>query len=263
MNYETIIAERERGVLTISLNRPQVLNALTVRMVEETADALQQAAPDKEIRAVLMTGSGDGFCSGADLEKVDSRYEPFKPLGMKQSVELYQQATLAMLNLEKPIVGAINGVAAGAGMSVALACDIIIASEKASFIQIFVKRGLVPDCGSFFLLPRLVGMARAKEMMFTGEAVSAQEALGMGLVNRVVPHDSLMSEARALAEKLAAGPTKAIGFIKRILGVSFESSLETSLREEAMAQGLVVGGKDTVEGVSAFVQKRTPQFKGE
>ena len=263
MDFETVLLDRQAGVLTITLNRPQVLNAMTGRMVEELAEIFRGAGTDKDIRAVLMTGNGEGFCSGADLANVDSRYEPFKPLGMKQSVELYQQACFAMLNLEKPIVGAINGVAAGAGMSMAIACDIIIASEKASFTQIFVRRGLVPDCGSFFLLPRLVGMARAKELMFTGEAVGAEDALRMGLVNRVVPHDVLMDEARAMAEKLSQGPTRTIGLIKRILTVSFESNLETTLREEAMAQGLVIGGQDTIEGVTAFLEKRPPKFKGE
>jgi len=263
MDLETILLDREGGVLTVTLNRPKVLNAITGRMTEELAEVLRGASIDEDVRAILMTGSGDAFCSGADLDKVDSRFDPFKPVGMKRTVEHYQQVVYAMINLEKPVIGAINGVAAGAGMSMAMACDIIVASERASFMQVFVKRGLIPDCGSFFLLPRIVGMARAKEIMFTGERIGAEEALRLGLVNRVVSHERLMEEALALAEKLSQGPTRTIGLIKRILTVSFESSLEVTLREEAMAQGLVIGGQDTIEGVTAFLQKRPPQFRGE
>jgi 2-(1,2-epoxy-1,2-dihydrophenyl)acetyl-CoA isomerase len=167
-----------------------------------------------------------------------------------------------MALLEKPVIGALNGDAAGAGCNFALACDLLIASEKARLIQVFVRRGLVADAGGTFFLPRLVGLSRAKELMFTGEPVDAQRALELGLVIKVVPHDQLMQEAMEYAGRLAAGPTRAIGMIKRMLNRSFESDMETCLEMEASMQGIAVSTPDVIEGVTSFLQKRPPEFKG-
>ncbi len=264
MKFKTILVEQKGSILTITMNRPKLLNAMTFQMSEELRTVFETAKFSEKIRALVLTGNGSGFCSGADLaRRKSSKYDPSTPFGMKDSLEEYYHRTmLTMGNLEKPIIGAINGVAAGAGISFALACDIIIASEKASFIEIFVKRGMVPDCASSFFLARHVGLARAKEIMFTGERVYAEEALRIGMVNRVVPPDQLMKEARAWALKLSKLPTKAIGLIKQQLHHAFQSSLEEVLREEAFGQSMSMATEDSIEGVLSFIQKRPPKFKG-
>jgi len=263
MDFETLIFEEESGVGIITLNRPANLNAINYKMIREYVDALKAIREDDGIRAVIVTGSGKGFCSGADLGSVEIPLNVMKSLEMRSYVQDHlQNMMFSMLGLEKPIVGAINGMAAGAGCNLALASDIIIASEDARFTQIFVKRGLVPDMGGMYLLPRLVGMAKAKELIFTGEIIDAQEAYRIGLVNRVVPADKLMAEAQEFAKKLAEGPTRTIGMAKKMLNKSFESDLETVLAYEANAQGIAISTKDAKEGFSSFLQKRRPKFKG-
>ena len=209
---------------------------------------------------VVLTGAGRAFSAGQDLKE---RQAPgASDLGTELRTR-YNPIILAMRRLEKPIVGAINGVAAGAGCSLALACDLRLASDAASFIEVFGRVGLVPDTGSSWFLPRLVGYARAAEMVFTAEPVDAQTAERIGLVNRVVPAEQLMPEARALAERLAAAAPLALGLAKRALNRALESGFESALEYEAQLQGIAGRSRDHVEGVAAFVEKRQPRFTGE
>jgi len=257
---DTLLRETAEGVLALTLNRPDALNSFTVEMKEALLAALKDAARDKEVRALVLTGAGRAFSAGQDLKE---RQAPgVSDLGTELRVR-YNPIILAMRRLEKPIIGAVNGVAAGAGMSVALACDIVIASEGASFIEAFGRVGLVPDTGSTWFLPRLVGTARAAEMMLTAEPVDANTAERIGLVNRVVPADQLMDEANALATKLARSAPIALALTKRALNRSFEMNLEGALDYEAQLQSVAGRSSDHVEGVAAFVEKRPAAFRGE
>jgi 2-(1,2-epoxy-1,2-dihydrophenyl)acetyl-CoA isomerase len=257
---DTILRESADGVLTLTLNRPDALNSFTVEMKEGLLAALKDAARDRDVRVVLLTGAGRAFSAGQDLKE---RQGPdVADLGTELRTR-YNPIILAMRRLEKPIVGAINGVAAGAGISVALACDILIASDKASFIEAFTRVGLVPDTGSTWFLPRLVGAVRAAEMMFTGDPMDAATAERLGLVNRVVPADRLMEEAGALATRLAQSAPLALALTKRALNRAFEMDLEQALDYEAQLQSIAGRSADHREGVAAFVEKRPAQFKGE
>lgn len=247
-------------MLTLTLNRPDALNSFNVEMKEALLGALKDAARDREVRVVVLTGAGRAFSAGQDLKERQA------PGAADLGTELrsrYNPIILAMRLLEKPIIGAINGVAAGAGISVALACDIRICADNASFIEVFGRVGLVPDTGSTWFLPRLVGYARAAEMMFSTDPVDAQTAERIGLVNRAVPADSLMGEANALAAKLATSAPLAMGLAKRALNRALESDLEAALEYEAQLQSVAGRSSDHVEGVTAFVEKRPPNFAGE
>jgi 2-(1,2-epoxy-1,2-dihydrophenyl)acetyl-CoA isomerase len=257
-----MIFKREDQVEVITLNRPEMLNAINANILSALSRKLDELAQDDDVRAVIITGSGRGFSTGADLTGAGGRSDVSTPVGMRLSTQLYSYVIRAMAELEKPIIGAINGIAAGAGCNLALACDILIAAESARFIEVFVRRGLVADAGGTFFLPRLVGLAKAKELMFSGEDVNASQALELGLVNKVVPDNKLMDEAMETARKLAKGPTRAIGMIKSMLNRSFESDLGTALDREASLQGIAVSTEDVMEGINAFLQKRTPDFKG-
>ncbi len=263
MAYETILYEVARGVLTITLNRPDKLNALTDVMLRELLDAFQQAGRDGAVRCVVLTGAGRGFCPGADLGGVQSRAEAGEVGYREHLLETFNPLIASMRALPKPVVGAINGVAAGAGMSIAMACDLKVAAESASFLQAFVKIGLIPDSGSTWMLPRLVGEARAMDLMLTGRRLTAQEALDWGLVNQVVPDADLMSVVVPLAEAFAQGPTKAIGYIKQGVAFAATSTLEDALAYEADLQEQAGRTPDHAEGLAAFLEKRPPQFKGE
>jgi 2-(1,2-epoxy-1,2-dihydrophenyl)acetyl-CoA isomerase len=256
----TILRETDNGVLTITLNRPDALNSFTVEMKETLLAALKDAAKDREVRAIVLTGAGRAFSAGQDLKE---RQAPgVADLGTELRVR-YNPIILAMRSLEKPIVGAINGVAAGAGISIAMACDVIYASDKASFTEAFSRVGLVPDTGSTWFLPRLVGSARAAEMMFTGDAVDAATAERIGLVNRVVPADELMDHANAFAQRLAKGAPIALALAKRALNRAYETTLSEALDYEAQLQSIAGRSADHREGVAAFVEKRPADFKGE
>jgi 2-(1,2-epoxy-1,2-dihydrophenyl)acetyl-CoA isomerase len=229
-------------------------------MKEALLAALKDAARDKDVRVVVLTGAGRAFCAGQDLKE---RQDPgVNDLGTELRTR-YNPIITAMRRLEKPIVGAINGVAAGAGISLAMACDVIIASDRASFIEAFTRVGLVPDTGSTWFLPRLVGYARAAEMMFTAEPVDAATAEKIGLVNRVVPADSLMDEASSTAAKLAAAAPLALALTKRAINRGLESTLEEALDYEAQLQSIAGRSADHREGIAAFVEKRPADFKGE
>lgn len=260
MNYETILYEVAEGVATVTLNRPDALNAFTSKMIGETADAFKQCGRDEAVRCVVITGAGRGFSSGQDLKEVQSREDDFSIAEHLRGG--YNRLISRMVSLEKPIIGAINGVAAGAGCSVALACDIRIASERATFIQVFSKVGLIPDSGSTWLLPRLIGYARAYEMAVMAGPVPAEKALSWGLVNEVTPAEQLDEIVRAWALKLAQGPTRAFGLTKRAMMRAWDLSLSETLEYEAMLQGAAAQTEDNREGVMAFLEKRQPQFQG-
>jgi len=259
---EEVIFRREGSIEIITLNKPEKLNAFSFNMIEALTRGFERLSMEDEVRAVVVTGEGRGFCTGADLTGGGARSDTNTPAGMRFSAQIYARLIRSMTEMEKPLIGAINGDAAGAGCNFALACDLLVASEQARFIQVFVRRGLVVDAGGTYFLPRLIGLARAKELMFTGEALEARRALELGLVNRVVPHEKLMDEAMELASRLAAGPTRAIGMIKSMVNCSFESDLGTALEREASLQGIVIGTSDVMEGITSFLEKRKPEFKG-
>lgn len=255
-----LLQSLEDGVLTLTLNRPAALNAFDRAMKEALLRALKAAERDRDVRAVIVTGAGRAFCAGQDLKE---RSGPGRdPLSAELRLR-YNPIILAMRRLEKPIVAAVNGVAAGAGCSLALACDLIVASESASFVQAFGRVGLVPDTGSTWFLPRLVGCARAAEMMLLGEPIDALTAERWGLVNRVARPDALLDETRALAARLAGAAPIAIRLTKRAMGRALESSLEDALEFEAGAQSVAGRSRDHQEGVSAFAEKRAAHFTGE
>jgi 2-(1,2-epoxy-1,2-dihydrophenyl)acetyl-CoA isomerase len=260
MSYETILYETVDSVATITLNRPRSLNAFNDKMIKETGDALKQAGRDDAVRCVLLTGNGRGFSSGQDLGDVQEREGEFS-IG-EHLRHGYNKLIARMVTLEKPIIGAINGVAAGAGCGVALAADLRIASDKASFMLAFSKVGLIPDSGLTWLLPRLVGYTRAYEMALTADKISAEQALAWGMVNRVAPAAQLMETAVAWANKLALGPTLAFGLTKRAMHKTWNHSLGEGLEYEAYLQEIAGRSHDNEEGVNAFLEKRSPNFKG-
>jgi 2-(1,2-epoxy-1,2-dihydrophenyl)acetyl-CoA isomerase len=267
MSYETLLYEVDQGVATITLNRPAALNAINPQMIEELQAVLNKVRDDAPVRAVVLTGAGRGFCSGADL-KARQRVKPGEaaadanPVGAERLRHTYNPLILAIRTIEKPFLAAVNGVAAGAGCNLALACDIVLASDAARFGNVFVRIGLIPDCGGHFLLPRLVGFHKAAELMFTGDIIDAQEAERLGLINRVVPHADLTKQSRELAERLARGPTRAIGLCKRTLNVGITADLAAVLDAEAEGQALASQTEDHWEGVQAFLEKRPARFSG-
>jgi 2-(1,2-epoxy-1,2-dihydrophenyl)acetyl-CoA isomerase len=250
------------GVAEITLNRPAVLNAFTQPMARQLQAALAAVAGDDAVRAVLLTGSGRAFCAGQDLaEAVPPDGSPAPPI--EEIVRgSYNPVVRAIRALEKPVVCAVNGVAAGAGANLALACDIVIAGENASFVQSFCKIGLVPDTGGTFFLPRLVGTARATALAMLGDRVTAVEAHAAGMIWRVVAADALLHEARVTARHLAAQPTRGLGLIKRAMNASLANTLEQQLELEANLQAEAAATSDFAEGVAAFMAKRQPAFTG-
>jgi 2-(1,2-epoxy-1,2-dihydrophenyl)acetyl-CoA isomerase len=261
MDYQHIRTAGGDGVATVTLDRPEVLNSCNRRMVAELRNAFATAAGDDSVRTVLLTGAGRAFCAGQDLaEAVPPDGSPAPDIG--DIVEGYNELILAIRSLEKPVVCAVNGVAAGAGANIALACDFVVAGEGATFVQAFAKIGLVPDNGGTFFLPRLVGMARATRLAMLAERVTAPQALEWGMIHDVVPDAELLDRAAALAGELAAMPTRGLGLIKRALNASWENDLPQQLKLEADLQRLAGRTADYLEGVRAFQQKRKPTFVG-
>jgi 2-(1,2-epoxy-1,2-dihydrophenyl)acetyl-CoA isomerase len=260
MENRYISRDSSHAVLTITLNRPEVLNSCNRPMVAELRDAVEQAAEDDAVRAVLLTGAGRAFCAGQDLAEAVPLEGPRPDIG--EIVEGYNQVVLAIRAIGKPVVAAVNGVAAGAGANIALACDFVIASETASFIQAFAKIGLVPDNGGTFFLPRLVGVARATQLAMLAEKLEARQALDWGMIFRVVPPGDLMEHATAFARELAGQPTRALGLIKRGLNAAWQNDLATQLALEVQLQREAGRTEDHLEGVQAFRQKRAARFEG-
>ncbi|MCH8879040.1 MAG: enoyl-CoA hydratase/isomerase family protein [Planctomycetes bacterium] len=261
--YETIQYEVRDAVCTITLNRPEVYNAFNETMTAELLSALKTAERDASIRALIITGAGKAFCSGQDLKTLKDNYvKGYVPVLGERLRKGYNPMILKIRSMEKPIIAAVNGVAAGAGCSLALAADLRIMAENATLIEVFVHVGLVPDSGSTYMLPRLVGMGKAFEMCALGDKVGAKEALRLGLTNRVVADDALAGQAYELACRLATLPTKAIGLTKRLLNQAFDHTLEQQLEAEAFVQRTAGETADHFEGVRAFIDKRTPEFHG-
>lgn len=247
------------GVLTVALNRPELLNAINQQMAAELNDAVGFAGRATEVRCIVLTGAGRGFCSGQDLR--DRAGTTGVSYGELLRTRL-NPIVLGMHALEKPVIASVNGVAAGAGCSLALAADLRIASDRASFALSFSRIGLIPDGGATFLLPRLIGTARSFEIAFSGEPVIAAEALRIGLVNRVVAHDDLPTSVSQMAQRLAAGPTRAFGLTKRAFYAGLCASLDSALENEALLQEIAGQTGDHGEGLAAFQQKRPPRFEG-
>jgi 2-(1,2-epoxy-1,2-dihydrophenyl)acetyl-CoA isomerase len=261
----------ENQVAWITLNRPEVRNAVTPDQRNRVIDLLDEASASLDVRAVVLTATGKGFCTGADLRGGTRRPAPKKPEGapdrvMGEAARMIrrgaQRLIASVLDCEKPVIAAVNGTAAGIGAHLAFACDLVVAAEEARFIEVFVRRGISPDGGGAYLLPRLIGLQKAKELIFFGDDLSAAEAKEIGLVNRVVPADALAATAGELAGRLATGPTKALGMAKWLLNRSFDSDRQTAFDDEAWAQELITGTVDCGEGLKSFAERRSPEFKG-
>jgi 2-(1,2-epoxy-1,2-dihydrophenyl)acetyl-CoA isomerase len=259
--YETVLYEKASGVATISLNRPKKLNAFDHAMHEELSDALGAAAEDDEIRCIVLRGEGRGFSAGADLAEIIENADGDPDLG-EYLRRTYSRLVKQMVGIPKPILAALHGPVYGAGFGLALACDLRIAAESAKFSVAFIKIGLMPDAGVTFFLPRIVGLGRAIEMSMLGDAVEADEAQRIGLVNKVAADDSLAEESQALAEHLATLPTAALGRMKTAIHANFEADLETALEREAEGQTFCGYTQDHKEGVAAFFEKREAIFTG-
>ncbi|HET6863177.1 MAG TPA: enoyl-CoA hydratase-related protein [Pyrinomonadaceae bacterium] len=263
MSHGTVQLELRDKVAVIVLNRPDRLNALTVAVAEDFIAAVNEAV-EKGARAVVLTGSGRAFCAGGDLREMqeiagrEGRVEAF----FDEPLRLLNEVVLLIRSAAIPFIAAVNGVASGGGCNLALACDVVIAARSAKFNQAFIKIGLSPDCGGTFFLPRLIGLRRAAELMFTGDLVDAESAEQMGMINSVVEDGELMKHALAMAERLAAAPTAAIGQIKKLLDASAASDLATQLDRERMSQIKMGQTKDFAEGVAAFLEKRPARFTG-
>jgi 2-(1,2-epoxy-1,2-dihydrophenyl)acetyl-CoA isomerase len=265
-----VLRRIEEGVAWITLNRPAAGNAITAAMREQVVAWLEEASADLAVRVVVLTGTGEkGFCTGADLRS--QAPGPARPPGapdraVGDAARLirtgWQRLVNAVLDCEKPVIAAVNATAAGGGMHLALACDLVLAAEEAKFIEVFIRRGIAPDAGGAYLLARLIGPQKAKELFFFGDDVPAAEAERLGLVNRVVPRDQLMTETAAWASRLAAAPTKAIGVAKYLTNRALDTDRATALWEESVAQEMVTGTEDCQEGLAAFAERRPPVFKG-
>jgi 2-(1,2-epoxy-1,2-dihydrophenyl)acetyl-CoA isomerase len=263
MNYKCLLYDVQDRVATLTLNRPDRLNALGDTLREDLFDAIAKCVADPNVGVLVITGAGRGFCSGGDVKSMSEREKAGEPAPANERFSpIRDRVILAMRDCPKPIIAAVNGAAAGAGMNLALACDIRIASSAAKFTQAFVKRGLTPDWAGSYFLPRIVGIAKASELLFTGDAIDAAEALRLGIVNALVAPEELMPETYKLARKIAAGPPMAIQLTKRAIHHNQDVDLRAALEFETFIQGLARETEDYKEGVRAFVEKRAPVFRG-
>ncbi|NOT07462.1 MAG: 2-(1,2-epoxy-1,2-dihydrophenyl)acetyl-CoA isomerase [Gemmatimonadales bacterium] len=262
MATTSILYDAAGGVARITLNRPEVLNSFDTPMALRLQEALAEASKDEAVRAVYLTGAGRAFCAGQDLAEAVGRDGQDTINFTDHLRRTYNPIVQAIRALPKPVVCGVNGVAAGAGANIALACDIVVASAEASFLQAFINIGLVPDSGGTFFLPRLVGVARATAMMMLGQKIGAQQAQEIGLIYKVVPAGTLEEGGFGIARQLAAMPTKALGLIKKLVHDSLKNTLEQQLESEAAVQQEASGTADFAEGVRAFLAKRKPNFAG-
>ena len=258
MSYDSILVKKEEKVATITLNRPQSLNFLDPIMAGDLERALGDAERDESVGAVVIAGAGRAFSAGGDVKFMKEDHTAYE---FYQRMEYITRFIWTMISLPKPIIASVNGPAVGGGCSIALAADMILASETATFAEVFVRIGLIPDCGGIFLLSRRIGLTRAKDLVLTGRTIDAREAERMGMINRVVPAEALQEETRKMALELSNGPTMAMGIAKRLLNQSYESDFDTLLRLENSHQALLRLTEDHREGVKAFFEKRKPEFR--
>ncbi len=268
---EQLLVAVDAGIATVTINRPEAGNSLTAQMRDSLADTFDELSATLGVRAVVLTGAGDRhFCTGAGLggpqkpgpeRPADA---PDRALGdiARMIKRGWQRLVASIQDCEKPVIASVNGTAAGGGANLVLACDLVLMADSARLIEVFVRRGIIPDAGGAYLLPRIVGPQRAKEIMFFGDDISATDAERYGIANRVVPAGDLAKVTREWAERLAAQPTKVVGMTKWLLNRSFESSRQTSFEEEAFAQEMINATADSAEGMKAFMERRTPDFKG-
>lgn len=260
MGYQTLLVERTGAVTTITLNRPEARNAIDLVMREELVTALAEVEADPEARVLVLGGAGGHFCAGGDVKSMRTRR--LTAVEGRARVELLNRMVLRLVDFPRPTLAMVDGYAVGAGTNLALCCDLVVASDRARFGELFNKIGLVPDGGGTWLLPRRVGLARAKELIYTGEIFDAAEAARLGLVNRVVPAADLPRVTRALAEKIAAGPPGVQRLAKHMVNRAATSDLTAALDLEAYSQGLAIASDDHQEGLAAFFEKREPRFSG-
>ena len=259
-NSTTIIYTQQGGIATITLNRPSVFNSFNQEMIQTLQHYLDVVAQDSSVRAVVLTATGKAFCAGQDLSEVLEE----KEIDFNKIVtENYNPLVLKIRNMEKPVIAAVNGVAAGAGANLALACDIVVAKESANFIQAFSKIGLIPDCGGTYFLPRLIGLQKATALMMLADKVSAAQAKEIGMIYEFFADDIFDTEVAKIADKLANLPTKGLAYTKKLLNQTFNNSIEEQLIQEGLFQAKSGNTSDYQEGVDAFIEKRNPVFKGE
>jgi 2-(1,2-epoxy-1,2-dihydrophenyl)acetyl-CoA isomerase len=263
MTYKCLLYDVADRIATLTLNRPERLNALGDTLRDDLYDAVTKSAADPNVGVLVITGAGRGFCSGGDVKAMSERDQTGAvPPPTERWAPIRDRIILALRDCPKPVIAAVNGAAAGAGMNLALACDMRIASSAAKFSQAFVKRGLAPDWGGTWFLPRIVGNAKACELIFTGDAIDAAEALRLGIVNAVTAPEELLAETYKLARKIGSGPAVAIQLAKRAILHSQDADLRAGLEFETFAQGICRDTEDAKEGVRAFVEKRAPVFRG-
>lgn len=260
MSDSHILYEVANRIGTITLNRPDVMNAFGGTMREDLLARLQDAEHDSAVRCLIITGAGNAFCAGGDIASMVERQEKNDTSILKQRMTVGGKVVQSIRQMSKPVIAAINGAAAGAGMNLALACDIRFGSERAKFAQSFVKIGLVPDWGGHYLLTQLVGTSRALELIMTGDRIDAEEASRLGIINRVFPHDSFQQEVRSFANRLANGPAETLAQIKRGVYIGATGTLAETLAHEEQAQSAVFLSADAREGMRAFLEKRSPRF---
>jgi 2-(1,2-epoxy-1,2-dihydrophenyl)acetyl-CoA isomerase len=258
-DYETLQVDLADHVAAIRMNRSKSMNALEHRLRVDLVDCFQELSEDDDIRVVILTGTGKAFSAGGDLRELGQKMTVDKA---RKYVSHVSRIVLAIQNLEKPVIAAVNGAAMGAGFSIMMACDLVVVSEQAKFSLSFVNVGLLPDLGATYFLPRLLGVQKAKELVFTGKVLSAHELADLGLINDLVPHEGLEKSAFDLARQLAEGPPLALGSAKKLMNRSWQFSLEEMVELEAQSQAACMQSEDHMEGIAAFYEKRKPQFKG-